>query len=173
MPHRDTETYENFPLHIVLFCNAVTLSIYTSGAFIIAPLGTAYVALYLSYCLLIETRVLAISCRNCFYYDKFCAFGKGRICSLFFKKGTPERFLAKAITWFDILPDFLVSLVPIGIGVASLFIHFSWVMLLLVVVISVMAFPVTGFIRSSIACKFCRQREIGCPALQLFAKSNK
>ena len=172
MPHIDTETYDNFPLHIVLFCNAISLSIYTLGAFIIAPHGTAYVALYISYCLLLEIRVLVISCRNCFYYGEFCAFGKGRICSLFFKKGAPERFSAKAITWFDILPDFLVSLVPIVIGVVSLTISFSWVMLLLVVMISVMAFPVTGFIRSSIACKFCRQREIGCPALQLFSKNN-
>ena len=172
MPNIDNKTYDDFPLHIVLLCNAVNISIYIVGAFIIAPLGNIYIALYVLYCLLLETRVMVISCRDCYYYGKKCAFGKGRICSIFFKKGTPKRFLSKNITWLDILPDFLVSIVPLAIGIIRLFKSFSWVMLSLVIVLCIVAFPLTGFIRSSVSCKFCRQREIGCPALQLFAKNN-
>ena len=170
MPNSVNKTYDEFPLHIVLLCNAVNISIYILGAFVIAPFGYIYMAIYIAYCLLLETRVMVKSCRDCSYYGKNCAFGKGRICSIFFKKGTPERFLSKQIKWLDILPDFLVSLIPITIGIISLFISFSWVTLSLIIVLMIIAFPVTGFIRSSIACKFCRQRVIGCPAILLFEK---
>lgn len=168
----NNETYDEFPLHLVLFCLAVNISIYIVGAYLIAPLGKIYITLYLLYCLLVETRVLIISCRDCYYYGKLCAFGKGKICSLFFKKGSPERFKIKKITWLDLIPDFLVSLIPLIIGGYSLFQNFSWVRLSGIIVLVIIAFPVTGFIRGSIACKFCRQKEMGCPALQLFAKKD-
>jgi len=166
----DNEIYDEFPLHLVLFCIAVNISIYLVGAYLIAPLGKIFVALYLLYCLWVEIRVLIMSCRDCFHYGRLCAFGRGKICSLLFKKGSPERFKMKKITWINLVPDFLVSIIPLVIGGFYLVRSFTWLMLSLVVVLVIMAFPVTGFVRGSISCKFCRQREMGCPAVQLFAK---
>ena len=113
----DNKTYDGFPLSLVLFCVAVSISIYIVGAYLIAPLGGIFVVLYLLYCLWMELRVLIMSCRDCYYYGRLCAFGKGKICSLLFEKGSPERFKMKKITWINLVPDFLVSLIPLVIGV--------------------------------------------------------
>ena len=167
----DNEIYDEFPLSSVLFCIAVNISIYIVGAYLIAPLGKIFVALYLLYCLWMEIRVLIMSCRACFYYGRLCAFGRGKICSLLFKKGSPEGFKMKKITWINLVPDFLVSLIPLVIGGFYLIQSFTWLRLSLIVVLVIIAFPVTGFVRRSISCKFCRQKEMGCPAVQLFAKN--
>ena len=86
----ENEVYDEFPLSSVLFCIAVNISIYLVGAYLIAPLGKIFVALYLLYCLWMEIRVLTKSCRDCYYYGRLCAFGRGKICSLLFKKGSPD-----------------------------------------------------------------------------------
>ena len=166
----DNKIYDEFPLRLVLFCNGINIAIYIIGAYLITPLGKIYVVLYLLYCLWIETRVLIVSCRDCYYYGKLCAFGKGKVCSLFFKRGSLERFKLKKITWLNIVPDFLVSLIPLAVGIFHLVISFTWPRLVFVLVLVIMAFPVTGFVRGSISCKYCKQKEIGCPASQLFAR---
>ena len=167
----DSEIYDEFPLSLVLFCMAVNTSIYIVGAYLIAPLGKIFVALYLLYCLWMEIRVLTKSCRDCYYYGRLCAFGRGKICSLLFKMGSPERFKMNRITWINLVPDFLVSIIPLAIGGFYLVQSFTWLRLSLIVVLVIMAFPVTGFVRGSISCKFCRQKVMGCPAVQLFAKN--
>ncbi|MFC1905310.1 hypothetical protein ACFLXL_00695 [Chloroflexota bacterium] len=45
---------------------------------------------------------------------------------------------------------------------------FNWLLLSIVLALLLLTFIVNGFIRGSLACKYCRQREIGCPAEQLF-----
>jgi hypothetical protein len=167
------EAYDQFPLPLVLLCVAVNILIYIIGAYLIAPLGKIFVALYLLYCLWMEIRVSIMSCRDCYYYGKLCAFGRGKICSLLFKKGFPERFKNKKISWINLVPDFLVSLIPLAIGGFYLVQSFSWLRLSFILVLVMIAFPVTGFVRSSISCKFCRQKEIGCPAIQLFTKNDQ
>jgi len=167
------EVYNQFPLHLVLLCVVVNILIYLIGAYLIAPLGKIFVVLYLLYCLGMEIRVSIMSCRDCYYYGKLCAFGRGKICSLLFRKGSPERFKKKKISWINLVPDFLVSLIPLAIGVFCLVQSFSWLRLSFILVLVMIAFPVTGFLRGSISCKFCKQKEIGCPAIQLFAKNDQ
>jgi hypothetical protein len=70
-----------------------------------------------------------------------------------------------------VAPDFLVSLIPLGVGIGALFCRFSWLRLLLVIALAGLATVGTGFIRSQLACKHCQQRELGCPAHQLFSKT--
>ncbi len=168
-----TEVYDQFPLPLVLLCVAVNILIYAIGAYLIAPLGIILVVLYLLYCLWMEIRVSIMSCRDCYYYGKWCAFGRGKICSLLFKKGSPERFKNKKISWINLVPDLLVSLIPLAIGGFYLVQSFSWLRLSFILVLVIIAFPVTGFMRSSISCKSCKQKDIGCPATQLFAKDDQ
>jgi hypothetical protein len=78
------------------------------------------------------------SCVNCYYYGKFCAFGKGKISSLFFKKGDSRQFVKCKITWKDILPDFLVSIVPVVVGIVLLIVKFNWLILSLMVLLVVL-----------------------------------
>jgi hypothetical protein len=165
-----TKCYENYPFKFIIGSNILQLAIYIAGAYLVYLLGPIWFVLYFIYIVILEIRLLKISCIYCYYYDKRCAFGKGKLCSIFFKKAHPKKFIEKQISWIDIIPDFLVSIIPLVIGVGLLVINFNLFILLLVVLLLVLAFPVNGFLRGSLACKYCKQRELGCPAEPLFNK---
>jgi hypothetical protein len=166
-----TVTFDNFPWWMVGACNAAGLAIYAIGLCLVAGVGVHWALLYAGYCLWLEWRLLSKSCRYCCYFGKRCAFGRGVICSWFFKKGVRDQSSAGQISWWDVAPDFLVSLIPLGVGIGALFCRFSWLRLLLVIALAGLATVGTGFIRSQLACKHCQQRELGCPAHQLFSKT--
>jgi len=152
----------------VLASNLLQLSIYAIGAYIIALAGYAWLFLFLAYVVWLEVRLLKRSCVNCYYYGKRCAFGKGKLCSLFFRKGSAEKFAQDKITWKDILPDFMVSIIPFVLGIVLLVLKFDWMLLALVILLFLLASFGNGLVRGSLACKHCKQRELGCPAEQLF-----
>ena len=100
--------YENFPFSMVLFALLVNVSIYAFGVAILSGFGIIMALLYLLYCLGIEIHVMKMSCVYCYYYGKWCAFGRGKVAPLLFKQGDPERFTSKCISWKELLPDMLV-----------------------------------------------------------------
>ncbi|MFH1347444.1 MAG: hypothetical protein ABIH22_02010 [Candidatus Margulisiibacteriota bacterium] len=165
-----TKNYDNYPLWFVFLCNLLTLPIYLLGAYIIYGFGWIYMALYLLYCLALEIRLFKMSCVDCYYYGKLCFSGRGKIAALFFKKGDPKRFTCKEITWKHLIFDFLVTLIPFFAGIALSIIDFNWPRVIAIVLLLILGFPVAGYLRGSLACKFCKQRELGCPAEQLFGK---
>jgi hypothetical protein len=136
-----------------------------------ARLGIVWGVLYAAYCVWMEWRLLSGSCRSCYYFGKRCGFGKGRVCSWFFTKGSAPAWGTKRFSWRDVAPDFMVSLIPLGVGIAMLIGSFSWLVLLLVVTLVFLGSVGTGFVRGHLACKYCKQRELGCPAEQLFSKT--
>jgi hypothetical protein len=166
-----TPSFENFPWQMVVISNAVSLAIYAIGLYLMARLGIVWGLFYLAYCIWMEWKLLSGSCRYCYYYGKRCGFGKGRVCSWFLSKGTKPTLSAKRITWLDVLPDFLVSLVPLGAGIAILIRSFSWPVLFLMTILVFLGSVGTGLVRGQLACKYCKQRELGCPAEQLFSKT--
>ena len=167
----NTPSFENYPWRMVLISNVVGLAIYAIGLFLMARLGIVWGVLYAVYCVWMEWRLLSGSCRYCYYFGKRCGFGKGRVCSWFFSKRTERTLCRKRISWRDVVPDFAVSLVPLGVGITMLVRSFSWLGLLLVVALAFLGSVGTGFVRGQLACKYCKQRELGCPAEQLFSKT--
>ena len=165
--------YEDYPAWIVIACNLVSVSIYMIGAAILAGFSLWVSAAYLILCLWLELRVLQKSCVNCYYYGKNCGTGKGRLCALLFKRGNPQAFAAKEATWKDILPDFLVSLLPLVGGIVLSFLDFSWFRVVLLAFRVIIAFGGTGLIRGNLLCKYCAQGQIGCPAAKLFEKAQR
>jgi hypothetical protein len=162
--------FENYPFSIVLFSNLVSIAIYLIGAFIISKIGIIWLILYLFFIISFEFRLIKWHCINCSYYGKVCAFGKGKISSIFFKKGNLKNFCKKQITWKDIIPDFMISLIPAIVGIIILVKDFDLIFLSLVIILLLLAFAGNGMVRSQLACKYCKQREIGCPAQKLFEK---
>jgi len=154
---------------MIIVSDAVALGIYAIGAYIMFQLDVSWGCTYLVYCLIIEIRVMRKSCIHCYYYDKLCGFGKGKIAALFFKRGDPKKFLERKITWKDLIPDLLVSLIPFAFGILMLTWEFDWLMLLLLTGLFALTTLGNGFVRGNIACKYCKQRELGCPAEKLFA----
>jgi len=164
--------FENYPLGIVAISNLFNFSIWIIGIYVLLGFGILIPMLFLAYCLVIEFRILTRSCVHCYYYGKVCFSGKGKVCSLLFKKSESRRFNSDTITWKDILPDLMVSIFPIIGGVMLLVISFSWLIFLLIIILLLLSTVGNATVRGSLACKYCKQREIGCPAQKLFDKRN-
>jgi len=166
-----SKTYENYPLWIVTLSNLVSILIYISGFMITLRLVWIAAAFYLVFILALEYRLVNKHCVNCYYWGKTCGFGKGRLSSLFFKRGDPSKFCNNKMTWKDMIPDLLVSLIPLIIGIVLLIIEFEWFLIIAVILLITLTTYGNGFIRGTLTCRFCKQRELGCPADQLFNKS--
>lgn len=162
--------YENFPLSMVLFAILVNVSIYALGAVILTGFGSIMVALYLFYCLGVEAHIMKMSCADCYYYGRRCALGRGKIVPFLFKQGDPKRFTSKCISWKELLPDMTVVLLPLVAGIVLLIKNFSLSTAAMLAALLALSFGGNYVVRSRIACKYCRQRELGCPAEQFFSR---
>lgn len=167
-----TGTYENFPVRIVILSNLVSVLIYISGLIITVRLSWIAVGFYLAFILAFEYRLLSKHCVNCWYWGKTCGFGKGRLSSLFFRKGDPSEFCNKTVTWKDMIPDLLITLIPLITGIVLMIMRFDYIILSAVIILIGLTTAGNGYIRGSLTCKYCRQREIGCPAEKLFRKQS-
>jgi hypothetical protein len=165
-----TGKYINYPWWIVALSNTVSLSIYISG-FIIMYKASRFISIfYLIYILLFEYRLLRYHCTNCFYWGKVCGFGKGRLSSWFFKKGDALKFCLHEMSWKDIIPDLLISLVPFIAGIVFLIIKFDFLIMSALILLTSLTTKGNGFIRGKLTCRYCKQQELGCPADKLFNK---
>jgi hypothetical protein len=162
--------HENYPAMIVVVSNFLSFMIYGIGAYILYRLSLILVVIYVFFILLLEFRLLSRHCVNCYYYGKICSFGKGYLSSLIFPRGQPELFNQKKITGKDIVPDFLVFIIPVLAGIMLLIVEFSWIVLILILALFFLGFFGNALVRGQLACRFCKQKEIGCPAEQLFDK---
>ncbi len=130
-------------------------------------------ALYILFCIGNEVHVMKTSCVDCYYFGKWCALGRGKLAPLFFKRGDPQRFNKKSISWKDLLPDMLVTVFPLVGGIVLLIKDFSWWIVLALILLLALTFQGNYLVRTRIACAFCRQRELGCPAEQFFNKERR
>jgi hypothetical protein len=165
---QEKESFESFPLWIVILCGSITISIYALGAYVLAGFGILAVILYVLYCLGVEWMVLRRSCVDCYYYGKRCGLGRGRLCSVLLKKGDPRRFVDRHVSWADMLPDFLVAILPIAGGVVLSIRDFVWLRVAALALLVVLSFAGNAVSRGVLACRYCKQRDIGCPAANLF-----
>ncbi len=166
----EVKAYENFPFRMIALAQLVNLSIYALGAVILWGFAPLMAGIYLLYCLGNEIHVMRMSCVDCYYYGKRCALGRGKVAPLLFKRGEPQRFIAKTITWKELLPDMLVLAFPLVGGTILLIRNFSLSAAGMLAALLVLSLGGNYVVRSRIACKYCKQREIGCPAERLFSK---
>jgi hypothetical protein len=162
--------HESYPPETVILSNIVSLIIYASGCIIMFQSGWLVAALYLLYVALFEFRLIHYHCTNCYYYGKTCGFGKGRLSAVFFKKGDPSKFCTRSLTWKDMIPDLLISLIPLLTGIIYLMLNFSLLLFFTVIILLLFSTMGSGYIRSQKICNHCKQRELGCPADALFNK---
>ena len=169
----NNKAFEKFPVWVPLLAWVLSLSIYGLGSYIFWLLYIPLTGAYILFCLWIEYRILRFSCVNCYYYGKTCGLGRGKLCALLFKKGNPEKFVEKAISWKDLIPDFLVLIFPLVGGIIILIRDFKWLILVLMIILVILSIGGNAVIRGSFACKYCKQKELGCSAEQLFNKGAK
>jgi hypothetical protein len=165
-----TKTYDNFPAWIVALSNLAAVAIYVSGLIIIQRTGWIPAFLFLAFILALEYRLLSTHCVNCFYWGKVCGFGKGKLSSKLFSRGDTSKFCAKEMSWKELIPDLLISLVPLTVGIVLMIIKFDIIIFIAVLLLLALTTLGNNFIRGDLTCKYCRQRELGCPAERMFSK---
>ena len=163
------QTCERYPTSIVLLTNLVSLVIIAIGSYVLATLWIWLLVPYLLYCLWLEFRLLKTACVDCSYYGVACAFGKGKLCAVVLAQGDPHTFGSRDISWLAVAPDFLVSILPLIGGIALIILRgWNWLTVALLVLLLAFAFGAPPVVRNSLACKYCKQRQIACPAHELF-----
>jgi len=75
------------------------------------------------------------------------------------------------MTWKDIILDILISLLPVLAGIILMVIEFDYFILAATIGIILLTTFGNSFIRGRLACRYCKQRDLGCPAEALFNKN--
>lgn len=166
----DLKYYDNFPARIVFIANAVAILLYGFGLIVCFRLHWITGLLYLFYIVFLEFRLISRHCINCYYYGKICGFGKSWLSTKLFQKGDVSRFCAGEMSWKDMIPDMLVVLIPLVVGVILLVQELDWLVLTGIVIMILLTTFGNSYVRGSLTCKYCRQRALGCPAEKLFEK---
>ncbi|MBV1728849.1 MAG: hypothetical protein KUA33_01135 [Methanobacterium sp.] len=66
------------------------------------------------------------------------------------------------------IPDMMVFIFPVLGGIISLMYNFSWIILFLIAALLILSFAGNALVRGFLTCGKCKQRELGCPAEELF-----
>ena len=109
----------------------------------------------------------------CWYYGKACASGRGKLAPLLHKKGESKKFSEKDMSMKDMIPHFLVSIIPAITGVYLLIQSFDLLVLGLAAWPLIVTFLANPIIYGKMSCPYCRQRKMGCPACEFFMKKEK
>jgi len=118
--------------------------------------------IYLAFAVIMVFVVLRkLVCPNCYYYDKWCNIGWGKLCALFFKKGDMEKFSTSPGIKIAPLVYGSLTLIPFILLVISMFKGFSLIKLSVVVLLVLIGFY-SGTISRKKSCAKCRMRLI-CP----------
>jgi len=155
------ECYDSFPRTTVIY-NLLTLGgAMVVGAIVLAQLGLWFGVGYLALLALTGYGMLALICARCYYYDRRCALGVGKVVALFFKKGQEEEF-GQTASQKAILPLLaIVLLLPLVGGIVSLVVGYST--LRLVLLVALLALLVAGVApHPRLVCSHCKQAEKGC-----------
>ncbi len=130
--------------------------------------------LFIVFILFVESTIYKEGCVNCFYYGKLCAFGRGIIAPLLYKKGNPKKFCEKQIKFKDLIPMILVVAIPVVVGIALLISRGFNLLILLAIIYPVLSwFVLNPIIYGQLACPHCKQGSICCPAMEYFGGKKK
>lgn len=100
-------------------------------------------------------------CTNCYYYDKWCHIGWGKLAALMFKKGNIEDF-STSLGQKVAPPTYgILSLIPLVLVVISIIQEFTTLKIVILVLLLAVSFY-SGTIGRKKACAECKMRLI-CP----------
>jgi hypothetical protein len=155
------ECYESFPKTTVIY-NLLTLGgAMVIGVIVLAQLGVWVGVGYLVLLALTGYGMLALICARCYYYDRRCATGIGKVVALFFEKGQEKEFGQTASQKGITLLLAVALLLPLVGGVVLLVVGYSTPRLVLLV--AWVALLVAGLApHPRLVCSHCKLAEQGC-----------
>ncbi len=110
----------------------------TIGCWYLSPLAAW---IYLAFAIIMVGIVLRkIVCTNCYYYDKWCCFGWGKLSALLFKKGKIEDFSKSLGIKVAPITYGLLTLIPLVLIIISLFQEFTVLKIVVLVFLLLISF---------------------------------
>jgi hypothetical protein len=173
MAQKNPETFDRYPFSTILITNLISLSIYFCNLYLLYIIHPLLSLLFLVFIIYLELSLYRSGCANCYYYGKLCAFGRGSIAKLFFKKGDPKKFSQKQMKMKDMLIQFLPAIIPALAGVYLVITSFRWWLLIPAFWPLVVSFLGNPVMYGKLACPHCKQLHLGCPACEFFMKRAK
>lgn len=176
--HEKVKLFDNsYPLWMAMVGVLFSLSIYALGFVIVfKTIGDIPAYIYILYIIIIELMLLSKVCTVCYYHGKLCGFGRGKLAGRLFKrKGFPNEFAERKFSWFDMLPSFLIFLIPLGtVILVSIVQGIDFAIMALTVLFILLLIGGNVMIRGQLSCKHCKQGcDFGCPAIEMFDKERR
>lgn len=161
---------ENFSLSSIAVVNFVTYSGIACGSLLYYKMHFVLMLLFLAMSIKNELQILLKGCKNCYYFGKRCATGKGAIAKLIgIKKGNEKIFACRKFTMKQFLPSILATNGAIVMGIVLCIFKFSWMNLGLTFYMIVNSYYLNGKMHDSkLMCNSCKMKDF-CPAQKFFA----
>ena len=153
---------EEYPKASIILGNlmmSIWIALGTIACWFLYPL-VAWI--YLAFAIIMVGIVLRkIVCTNCYYYDKWCWMGWGKLSARFFKEGNIEKFDTSIGLKLAPLTYGLLSLIPLVFIIISIVQGFTVPKIVVLILLLLVSFY-SGFISRKKACADCRMKLI-CP----------
>ena len=162
---------EEYPKSKIIVSNLIMIFWIALGTIACWFLYPLIAWIYLAFAIIMVFVVLRkLVCTNCYYYDKWCNIGWGKLSALFFKKGDVEKFSTSF--GIKIAPFAYGSLtfIPLVVLTISMIKRFSFYKLAVFVFILFIGFY-SGAISRKRACAKCKMRLI-CPGSAVQPNTN-
>lgn len=170
---KEPAAFEKYPVTTVITFWLVALLNFAIGIYLLSLINIIFSLLYVIYIVAIELSVYREGCVSCWYYGKRCSSGRGVIAPHFFKKDDSKKFCERQVTWKNMLPTMLVTVIPVAAGLYLLSMGFTYLLIGLTIIPILTWFIWNPLVYGKLACPHCRQGRICCPANAFFGKKRK
>jgi hypothetical protein len=156
------EGIEQYPKPRIIFGNLMMILWIALGTVACWYFNPVIAWIYLAFALIMSFVILRkLVCTNCYYYDKWCTIGWGKLSSLLFRKGDINKF--STCPGVKIAPAVYgsLSLIPLILIIVSLFQRFTILKLIVLILLFSVSFYSEAISRKK-ACVNCKMRLI-CP----------
>jgi hypothetical protein len=153
------ESYPKSKIFLSNFLMLIWIILGTIACYLLNPL---FGWIYLLFALLMILVVLRkLVCTNCYYYDKWCSMGWGKLSAIFFKKGKIENFEKSLGLKLAMITYPSLMIIPIILILISIFKDFNFFKIFILVFLFAVSFY-SSFVTRKKTCAVCKMK-LFCP----------
>ncbi|MCP4681933.1 MAG: hypothetical protein GY864_06355 [Desulfobacterales bacterium] len=159
---------ESFPLSWVIAENLLYLTMWVLAGYLLwiwTPFGLPVLTImWAVLVVVIQILLKKHNCSGCYYYDKLCHLGWGKISSAMFKQDSGNANTGMKLTLFYIVPPPVIILTSLIFAIIKDYTWVYWFVLAVFVILNVISFPVRKK-----GCGMCAMKET-CPGSAVQSK---
>ncbi len=151
---------ESFPLSSIIGENLLYISIWLLAGYLLWPIWILFGVPILTIIwgllvVVIQILLKKHNCSGCYYYDKLCHLGWGKISSAMFEQNSGNLQTGIKLSLFYIIPPPLIFLTSLVFAIIKNPTWDYWMILILFTILNVISFP----IRKK-GCSLCTMRKV-------------